>query len=98
MPKNDNEPGSDLQAAVAEAKPATAEKVKFSYDGVEYEVAADIQSSIEFNEHLEDGNLTLLARAVVGRSQWAMFRRNHTSYQEALDLVNAWSTAAGLGK
>lgn len=97
MPKNTDET-TDQAAAIAEAKPVEDATMKFSFDGVEYEVRADIFDDIDFREHLEDGDHTLVARALLGARQWAEFKQKHRKRQTAVELINAWGDAAGLGK
>jgi hypothetical protein len=97
MPKNDEEKTVEKDAAVAEVK---AETVKFTYDGVEYEVSAtaDVYDSLDFREAMEDSDHTLMARALLGPRQWAQFKLTHKKYTQAIEMINAWGDAVGLGK
>ena len=76
-----------------------AKTLTFTYDGAEYTVAADFTDSLAFHEHIEDGNYVLCARDLLGPRQWRAFQAaKPRTYEHALELVNAWSDAAGLGK
>lgn len=94
MPKTDT---PALAAAQAEAGDAP-KPVEFSYDDTTYTASSDAAEDIDAREHLEDGNMTLFARALLGPEQWRRFKSKKRTYDDALNLVNAWSDAAGLGK
>lgn len=96
MPKTQ----TDLPETETETEPveAAAPPLKFTFRGDEWEAPADFRDSIEFHETIEDGDFTKLARAILGPAQWRQFKLKHTRYTDALELANAWSDAAGLGK
>lgn len=80
-------------------KAAEPKTLTFAYDGTEYTVPADFTDSLAFHEHIEDGNYVLCARDLLGPRQWREFQRSKArTYEHALELVNAWSDAVGLGK
>jgi hypothetical protein len=80
-------------------KAAEPKTLTFTYDGTEYTVAADFPDSLSFHEHIEDGHYVLLARDLLGPRQWRTFQsKPGREHLHALELVNAWSDAAGLGK
>lgn len=83
------------EAATAEVRHLP---VSFEYDGVTYKVDADYPESVEFFEHVEAGNYTLMIKEAVGPRQWAQFKGKKRNREAVLEFANAWSDAAGLGK
>jgi hypothetical protein len=85
-------------AAAAEATEEPAKAVEFEFDGVTWTIAADAFEDLGVREHLEDGDLVLVAREMLGPQQWRRFRAKKRDRAQAYDLINAWGEAAGLGK
>ena len=102
MPKNPEDAPVDKDAAVAEVKAeeSKTETVKFSYGGNDYEAPTSSQmyDDIEFMLAVEDGHEIQMARALLGPQQWRMFALRHRKANEAREMINTWSEAAGLGK
>lgn len=96
--EKDEKPGPDEAAQSAAIAEATAKPVTFEYDGQTYEVPADYPESVEFFEHVEAGNYTLMIKEAVGPRQWAQFKGRKRNREAVLEFANAWSDAAGLGK
>lgn len=96
--EKDDKTVPDENAQSAAVTEATAKPVTFGYDGQTYEVAADYPESVQFFEHVEAGNYTLMIKEAVGPRQWAMFKAKKRNREAVLEFANAWSDAAGLGK
>ena len=102
MPKNPEDIPADKDAAVAEVKAEKpkVETVKFTYGGNEYEcpTAAEMYDDLEFMLAVEDGHEVQIARALLGPQMWRSFTNRHRTVNEAREMINTWSQAAGLGK
>jgi hypothetical protein len=96
--KADDKTGPDENAQSAAVAEAAAKPVIFEYDGQTYEVSTDYPESVQFFEHVEAGNYTLMIKEAVGPRQWAMFKAKPRKREQVLEFANAWSDAAGLGK
>jgi len=102
MPRNPEDATVDKEAAVAEVKAeeTKVETVKFTYRYNEYEAptSAQMYDDIEFMLAVEDGHEIQMARALLGPQQWRLFALRHRKANEAREMINTWSEAAGLGK
>lgn len=78
------------------AEAANETELTFEYDGAEY--TAPREPDLDILEALEDEKPVTAVRALLGRNQYAEFRKNHSSVEDLGKLFEAYGEAAGLGK